>query len=141
MILPKFKISISIKVFSIEQVILKKLVMAHFMTLFSTILWKNYYFSKQISKIHTNVCYNTEFQHLNLSASKVRPFKYNISFKNERFYVTILNRLLSKPLRKNYHFLIQLSKIYFGGTNLLKWEIWNKLLFKWRAFRYNIKFE
>ena len=56
-------------------------------------------------------------------------------------FMFIFTRLLSKTLWKNYHFLIQILKIYFKMQRLQNVRMSNLVILKWWHFEYKTKFE
>ena len=119
-----------------------------FMRLLFKTLWKNYFFKYAFLKVmHCHLLYClikviyciANFHDLKLSATKWRPFQYNVKFQTKTFII-VLTRHLSESLWTKFCFSIYSLGIHFRVSSILStFTITNVLLLKWRPSQYSIK--
>ena len=113
-----------------------------FMRLLFKTSWKNYFFKYAFLKVmHCHLLYClvkiiyciANFHDLKLSATKWRPFQYNVKFQTKTSFIIVLTRHLSKSLWTKFSFSIYNLGIHFRVSSILStFTITNVLLLKWR---------
>ena len=110
-----------------------------FMRLLFKTLWKNYFFKYPFLRFMQVYCI-ANFHDLKLSATKWRPFQYNVKFQTKTSFIIVLTRHLSKSLWTKFCFSIYNLGIHFRVSSILStFTITNVLLLKWRPSQYSIK--